>query len=50
MIGLLYDVETHTVNYYMKKVFEDSELDADSVIRKFRITESGTFFPIMSWN
>ena len=38
MMGLLYDVETHTINYHLKKVFSDSELQEDSVIRKFRIT------------
>jgi len=38
MMGVLYDVETHTVNYHLKKVFSDSELDEDSVIRNFRIT------------
>jgi len=24
MMGLLYDVETHTINYHLKKVFSDS--------------------------
>lgn len=38
MMGILYDVETHTVNYHLKKVFSDSELEESSVIRKFRIT------------
>ena len=38
MMGLLYDVETHTINYHLKKVFADSELEEGSVIRKFRIT------------
>lgn len=38
MMGLLYDVETHTINYHLKKVFSDSELQEDSVIRNFRIT------------
>ncbi len=38
MMGQLYDVETHTINYHLKKVFSDSELDEDSVIRNFRIT------------
>ena len=38
MMGLLYDVETHTINYHLKKVFADSELLEDSVIRNFRIT------------
>lgn len=34
----LYDVGTNTVNYHIKKIFEDSELQDGSVIRKFRIT------------
>ncbi|MEO8616167.1 MAG: virulence RhuM family protein [Luteolibacter sp.] len=38
MMGLLYDVETHTINYHLKKVFADNELQEDSVIRNFRIT------------
>ena len=38
MMGVLYDVETHTINYHLKKVFGDSELEEASVIRKFRIT------------
>ena len=38
MLGLLYDVETHTINYHLKKVFADSELEENSVIRNFRIT------------
>lgn len=38
MMGVLYDVETHTVNYHLKKIFTDNELQEYSVIRKFRIT------------
>jgi hypothetical protein len=38
MMGVLYDVETHTINYHLKKVFSDNELDEDSVVRNFRIT------------
>lgn len=38
MMGVLYDVETHTINYHLKKVFGDSELEEATVIRKFRIT------------
>ena len=38
MMGVLYDVETHTINYHLKKVFSDSELSEDSVIRNFRTT------------
>ena len=38
MMGQLYDVETHTINYHLKKVFTDSELEPAAVIRNFRIT------------
>jgi hypothetical protein len=38
MMGTLYNVETHTINYHLKKIFTDSELQEDSVIRNFRIT------------
>lgn len=38
MMGLLYNVETHTINYHLKKIFSDGEVDENSVIRKFRIT------------
>ena len=38
MMGLLYDVETHTINYHLKKIFSDVELQENSVIRNFRIT------------
>ena len=38
MMGQLYDVETHTINYHLKRVFADSELQEDAVIRNFRIT------------
>ena len=38
MMGVLYDVETNTINYHLKKIFSDSELQEDSVIRNFRIT------------
>jgi len=40
MMGELYDVETHTINYHLKKTFEDNELQKESVIRNFRITAS----------
>ena len=38
MMGALYDVNVRTVNEHLKKIFADSELQEDSVIRKFRIT------------
>ena len=40
MMAVLYDVDVRTINYHVKKIFSDSELQEDSVIRKFRITAS----------
>ena len=38
MLAQLYDVDVRTINYHLKKVFSDSELEAEAVIRNFRIT------------
>lgn len=38
MLATLYDVDVRTVNYHLKKVFQDGELQEDAVIRNFRIT------------
>ena len=38
MMATLYDVGINTINYHIKKIFEDSELQEEPVIRKFRIT------------
>lgn len=38
MMGVLYNVGTNTINYHLKKIFTDREVDDNSVIRKFRIT------------
>lgn len=38
MMAILYDVEVNTINYHIKKIFQNSELQETSVIRKFRIT------------
>lgn len=38
LMAMLYGVEVHTINYHIKKIFSDSELQETSVIRKFRIT------------
>ncbi len=38
MRAQLYDVELPTINYHLKKVVDDSELGAASVVRNFRIT------------
>jgi hypothetical protein len=40
MMGMLYDVNVRTINEHLQKIFKDSELQNDSVIRKFRITAS----------
>ena len=38
MMATLYDVDVRTINYHVKNIFSDSELQEHSVIRKFRIT------------
>jgi hypothetical protein len=38
MLGVLYDIETQTINYHLKKIFLDNELTEEAVIRNFRIT------------
>lgn len=38
MLAVLYDVDVRTINYHIKKIFDDSELEEASVIRNFRIT------------
>ncbi len=51
MMGVLYNVETNTINYHLKKIFADSELQEDSVIRKFRITAAdGKSYNTMHYN
>jgi len=38
LLATLYNVEVNTINYHLKKIFEDNELMENSVIRNFRIT------------
>lgn len=38
MMGLLYDVASHTITYHLQKIFSDSELEESSVTRNFRVT------------
>ena len=40
MLAVLYEVETNTINYHIKKIFEDSELSEVATIRKFRIVQA----------
>lgn len=51
MMGELYQVETHTINYHLKKIFEDSEIEENSVVRNFRITAiDGKSYNTMHYN
>jgi len=38
MMAMLYDVSVSAVNQHIKKVFDDGELELDSVIKKYLIT------------
>lgn len=38
MLAALYGIEVPTVNYHIKKILEDAELQENAVIRKFRTT------------
>ena len=38
MMGTLYDVESHTINYHLQKIFKDGEIDKEAVTRNFRVT------------
>ena len=40
VMALLYDVDVRTINYHIKKIFSDCELQEEAVIQKFRITAS----------
>lgn len=40
MLAALYDVDVRTINYHLKKIFDDAELQEEAVIRIFRITAS----------
>ncbi len=40
MLGVLFNVETHTINYHIKKIFSDNELLESLTTRKFRIVQN----------
>ncbi len=51
MLAAVYGVEVNSVNYHIKKLFADAELDEDSVIRKIRITGSdGKSYSVNHYN
>ena len=33
MMGTLYDVESHTINYHLQKIFKDGEIDKEGGCR-----------------
>ena len=39
MLATLYGIELNTINYHIKKIYEDNELKEDSTIRNFRIVQ-----------
>ena len=40
MMATLYDVGINTINYHLKTIFDDSELDPGATIRKYRIVQT----------
>ena len=40
MMAVLYDVGVNTINYHLKKIFEDAELSKGATIRNFRIVQT----------
>lgn len=51
MMAQLYDVDVRTINYHLKKILDDLELQPEAVIRKFRITASdGKPYNTMHYN
>lgn len=40
LMAVLYDVDVRTINYHLRKIFKDGELQENSVIQNFRITAS----------
>lgn len=38
-LALLFEVETHTINYHIKNIFKQKELTQDTTIRKIRIVQ-----------
>ena len=40
MMAVLYDVNVRTISEHIKKIYNDSELESISTIRKFRIVQT----------
>ena len=39
MLATVYGVDVRTINYHIKKIFEDNELEENSTIRNFEIVQ-----------
>ena len=39
MLATVYGIEINTINYYIKKIYEDNELEESWTIRNFRIVQ-----------
>ena len=39
MMGVLFDVESNTITYHLKEIFESEELDRNSTTRKIRVVQ-----------
>ena len=51
MLAAVYGIEINSINYHIKKIFADAELDENSVIRKIRITGSdGKSYSVNHYN
>lgn len=37
--GQLFDVESSTITYHMKEIFDSGELDREATARKFRVVQ-----------
>lgn len=51
MLAEVYGIEVNSINYHIKKIFADAELDERSVVRKIRITGSdGKSYSVNHYN
>ncbi|MDR2573999.1 MAG: virulence RhuM family protein [Desulfovibrio sp.] len=40
MLATLYEVDVRTINYHLKKIFSDNEIEPEATIRNFRIVQT----------
>ena len=39
-MGQLFDVESNTINYHLKEIYDIGELEKESTARKFRVVQT----------